>query len=709
MKKTTTLNLSNLQICPTDSVLNQETEFSIKRTARRYTFLIDTSTTHMNIKLTFNKENSTGKEEKSGLRQRISVMLYDATKYEVISETSFYAYLPKGIEQKIYTKSLDFKYFEINTLNDFIIIVINESENRQIGSYEFCPIDTNDIYSGFSKSITITEARCISNIDYDSSNFISFNPKVNPVCLIGFWGRTKLDATETLLKEFELKIHHPDGRIESYIKAPSFYPDFYEDSPDAPNMVRVREYLYLREEGTYYAELLLMGKPISGFLFRGTEDNDYEGDWKDYNDNLDPISHYSHEIGEKLFFRAIDSVHFYDRISNNEDSQKELDIEWDDEAFDKSLDDFINSAIDETQNKNSQKDEEEESKEENNDEEDDEFEQLCNDFSKSLHDAVNNMSENETDDEDCYYDEELNYDENECDQDSHDGSDCENSWDMLDNLTGLQSVKDKLYTYKRLVNFTKLRNEKNLSTTNISLHSIFLGSPGTGKTTVAKALGKMLFEAGILSKGHVVIKERANLIGKYYGCEEENTLKAIEEAQGGILFIDEAYQLVSEHDPRDPGRFVIETLITKLSDESNRDWMLILAGYPDEMMRLYNINPGLASRIPQSNIFTFDDFTENELMEIAENYLSRNQYVLSDEARETLFNKLKADYSSRDKSFGNARHVMNLIQLEILPRIATRISENPNPSIYDLTTILAVDIPEPIKSTATPHRRIGFC
>ena len=100
MKKTTTLNLSNLQICPTDSVLNQETEFSIKRTARRYTFLIDTSTTHMNIKLTFNKENSTGKEEKSGLRQRISVMLYDATKYEVISETSFYAYLPKGIEKR---------------------------------------------------------------------------------------------------------------------------------------------------------------------------------------------------------------------------------------------------------------------------------------------------------------------------------------------------------------------------------------------------------------------------------------------------------------------------------------------------------------------------------------------------------------------------------------------------------------------------------
>ena len=283
MKKTTTLNLSKLQICPTDSALNQDTEFSIKRTARRHTFLIDTNTTHMNIKLTFNKENATGKEGKSGLRQRISVKLYDATKYEVISETSFYAYLPKGIEQKIYTKSLNFNYFEINSINDFIIIVINESENRQIGSYEFCPIDTNDIYSGFSKSITITEARCVSDID--PTNYISFNPKINPLCFISFWGRTKLDATETLLKEFEIKIHYPDGRIESYLKAPAFYPDHFEDSPDTPNMVRVSEYLHLYEEGIYYAELLLMGKPISGFLFRGTEDNDYEGSWKDYNDN----------------------------------------------------------------------------------------------------------------------------------------------------------------------------------------------------------------------------------------------------------------------------------------------------------------------------------------------------------------------------------------------------------------------------------------
>lgn len=703
MTKTTSFNLSKLQICPSDSVLNKETEFSAKRTARRYTFLIDSGTTHINIELTFNKENSIGKEEKSGIRQRISVKLYDASRYKVISETSFYAYLPKGVEQKKYTKNLDFNYFEINTINNFTIIVINESEDRQIGCYEFCPIDTNDIYSGFSKSITITEARCVSNFDdCDSTSYISFNPKTNPFCLIGFWGSTKLDATETILKEFEIKIHYPNGRVESYIKAPDFYPDFYDNSPDAPNMVRVREYLYLREEGTYYAELLLMGKPISGFLFRGAEDNDFEGEWKDYNDNLDPISHYSHKIGEKLFFRAIDSVHFYDRISRNEDSQEELDIEWDDEAFDKLLDDFINSEIEETQNKNSQKDEEE-GEEENDDEddyndEDDEIDQFFSDFNNSLLDSVNNMSGNKADNEDRNLDDEINLDKTES----------ENSWSMLDNLTGLQSVKDKLYTYKSLVDFTKLRTEKNLSTTNISLHSIFLGSPGTGKTTIAKALGEMLFDAGILTKGHVVIKERANLIGKYYGCEEENTLKAIEEAQGGILFIDEAYQLVSEHDPRDPGRFVIETLITKLSDESNRDWMLILAGYPDEMMQLYNINPGLASRIPQSNIYTFDDFTENELMEIAQNYLSRNQYILSDEAREALFNRLKADYLSRDKSFGNARHVINLIQLEILPRIATRISNTHNPSIDDLLTILASDIPTPNNGNKPTHRRIGF-
>ena len=182
-------------------------------------------------------------------------------------------------------------------------------------------------------------------------------------------------------------------------------------------------------------------------------------------------------------------------------------------------------------------------------------------------------------------------------------------------------------------------------------------------------------------------------------------MEALEEARGGILFIDEAYQLLDEHDPRDPGRHVIDTLLTKLSDENDRDWMLILAGYPQQTQRLYEINPGLKSRIPESNIYTFDDFSESELMEIAESYLAKNNYTLSNKARQALSLRLNADYLSRNESFGNARHVMNLIQTNIIPAMASRIIDTR--STNDLTTILECDIPKPICTSAN-HRRIGF-
>lgn len=160
---------------------------------------------------------------------------------------------------------------------------------------------------------------------------------------------------------------------------------------------------------------------------------------------------------------------------------------------------------------------------------------------------------------------------------------------------------------------------------------MFLGSPGTGKSTVAKMMGVMLHRAGVQSKGHVVVRERATLLEQNYNSEAEKTMEAIEAAQGGILFIDEAYQLCQPNDPRDPGKFVIETLLTALADDSNHDWMLVLAGYSDQMKRMFDMNPGFKSRIPDSNIYVFDDFTESELMEIAEKYLERNNYTLSDE------------------------------------------------------------------------------
>lgn len=277
----------------------------------------------------------------------------------------------------------------------------------------------------------------------------------------------------------------------------------------------------------------------------------------------------------------------------------------------------------------------------------------------------------------------------------------------LDSLVGLKSVKAKLESCRKLMDFYRLRREAGLPALSTPLHCLFLGSPGTGKTTVAKELGRVMHECGALSSGHVVIRERASLLGQYYNSESEKTLAAIKEAQGGILFIDEAYQLHQPSDPKDPGRFVLETLMTALADTSKRDWMLILAGYTEPMLAMFSLNPGLASRIPESNFYKFDDFTEEELMEIATRYLSSKRFVLSDSAHEALSRRLSSDYASRKSDFGNARHVVNLIETEVIPAMAMRVSEIKSPSRSELVEIQPSDIPSPA-IVRIPPRRIGF-
>ena len=281
--------------------------------------------------------------------------------------------------------------------------------------------------------------------------------------------------------------------------------------------------------------------------------------------------------------------------------------------------------------------------------------------------------------------------------------------EKLNSLTGLYKVKKKLSVYESLVIFNKKRLDFDLPLIDAPLHSMFIGSPGTGKTTVAKMIGEMLHEKGLLSKGHVIIKERATLLGQNYNSEAENTIKAIEDAQGGILFIDEAYQLYQSQDSRDPGKFVIETLLTALSDPSKRDWMLILAGYPEEMKKMWEMNPGFKSRIPESNIYHFEDFSETELMEIAENYFLKNKYNLTKEAHKVLSERMKSDMHDRDKSFGNARYVLNLIQTEILPSMAMRIIKEGQNSYRDLCDIKSEDIPAPQSGySCAKNTYIGF-
>lgn len=263
--------------------------------------------------------------------------------------------------------------------------------------------------------------------------------------------------------------------------------------------------------------------------------------------------------------------------------------------------------------------------------------------------------------------------------------------ERLDKMAGLKQVKQKIHDLMNYHKFQKMRQEAGLPVKQPSLHAQFLGSPGTGKTTVARLLGQIYKEMGLLSSGHVVLEERKNMIGRFYDSEGMAVENALNRAKGGILLIDEAYNLYVEEDEKDPGRRILEYLLTALSDEENRDWMLILAGYTDEMKKLEKFNPGLKSRV--NEMFYFDDLNVDELLEIADLYCDDNSYELSEEARERLKSIITRDVAAKDKSFGNGRYVKKLMETTINTRMATRLSKIEQPTYDQLVTIEADDIP----------------
>lgn len=263
--------------------------------------------------------------------------------------------------------------------------------------------------------------------------------------------------------------------------------------------------------------------------------------------------------------------------------------------------------------------------------------------------------------------------------------------DQLDRLIGLKRVKEKIHSLSRLSSLAQLRKEMGLPVKAASLHARFVGNPGTGKTTVAKILGQVYKELGLLSRGHVVRVERKNLVGRYYDSELRATEQAIESAQGGILFIDEAYTLCVPDDPRDPGRHILEALLTALSDENRRDWMLILAGYPDSIEQMIRSNEGLASRVEET--FVFDDYDVEELMQIADLYCKTNKYKMSAEVSRHLHSVVTRDYGSRDANFGNARYITNLMEQVVIANMSHRVSRIEKPTKEQLQTIEVSDIP----------------
>lgn len=273
--------------------------------------------------------------------------------------------------------------------------------------------------------------------------------------------------------------------------------------------------------------------------------------------------------------------------------------------------------------------------------------------------------------------------------------------DSLQEMIGLDTLKQSIARHLNYVKLLTARKEAGLKATIPPLHMVFTGNPGTGKTTVADFIGEIYHKMGLLEKGHVVRTDRSKLVGKWIGDTEQKTEAAIEAAKGGVLFIDEAYNLFTndkDGDRRDYGNRVIETLLPRLSDDSFGS-IVILAGYPAEMEQLMESNPGLKSRFPFT--FHFEDYTPDELLEIALLTTRREGYEMTDEARDALFRIIREEYRERDRHFGNARYVNRLITSKILPAMATRLAEA---GLYDsptldhkaLVTIEREDIPQHI-------------
>lgn len=263
----------------------------------------------------------------------------------------------------------------------------------------------------------------------------------------------------------------------------------------------------------------------------------------------------------------------------------------------------------------------------------------------------------------------------------------------VDALIGLENVKKSIHENITYLNFTKLRKEKGFDDGSvISLHSVFTGNPGTGKTTVVKKLGKIYQKMGLLSKGHVYEVDRSVLVGEYIGQTAPKVKKAIDEARGGILFIDEAYSLArSGEDSKDYGKEVIEILIKEMSDGPG-DLAIVVAGYPKEMGVFIDSNPGLKSRF--SEYFHFDDYLPEELYQIALYAAEHKQLTIAAEGQEYLKEQLTEAYRKRDNSFGNARFVYGVIE-EAKQDMGLRLMKSENMDALtkeDLSTITLADL-----------------
>ncbi|MGH7674422.1 MAG: CbbX protein [Gemmatimonadales bacterium] len=254
-------------------------------------------------------------------------------------------------------------------------------------------------------------------------------------------------------------------------------------------------------------------------------------------------------------------------------------------------------------------------------------------------------------------------------------------------LVGLRPIKTRIREIAALLLVARLREERGLATDRPTLHMSFTGRPGTGKTTVALRMAKILQQLGYVRKGHLVVATREDLVGQYVGHTAPKTKEAIKRAMGGVLFIDEAYYLYRPENERDYGQEAIEMLL-QVMENQREDLVVILAGYKERMETFFNSNPGFHSRI--AHHLDFPDYTLDELMAIAELILSQQHYAFDDASRRAFREYLELRMSQ--PHFANARSVRNAMDRAKLRQANRLLRHGGSVPQAELTRLDAADI-----------------